>query len=288
MLLIIICLAFASFISSVSPCMIFDNTPCTFSPIICSVSLMSSGNPLMIREFSKAMFSILFSCCFMWLCSAVSCWTFLLSLEFSSLRPFNSTEWDCTITLFSTAMFNDVWMTLRASLIDMSMVDLMLLFSHSSISDISWSLLVVIFSLKHSSIFIILRNIAMVALLESTLESAIVSVLLFSLLPSIETSFPVVGSLGGFRFFVAGVFSPVDLLLFFPFNSVLGLDVGDKVLSVLLGRVVGDCPISTVNWLIWGCSSGFVSLIFLPLLDVDMICTAGVVIILPSTFRYSC
>ena len=119
----------------------------------------------------------------------------------------------------------------------------------------------------------------MVALLESTLGSAIVTVLLFSLLPSIEARFPVTWSLGGFHFFVTGVFSPVDLLLFFPFNPVIGLDVGGKALSVLLGRVVGDCPISTVNWLIWGCSSGFISLIFLPLLDADMIRTAGVVII---------
>ena len=110
----------------------------------------------------------------------------------------------------------------------------------------------------------------------------------FNLGSSIVEFVAKVGSLGRFLFFVAWVFSPVDLLLFFPFNSVVGLDVGVIASPSWLCRVVGDCPISTVNWLIWGCSSGFVNLIFLPFLGIDMIRTARVVVISPSTFRYSC
>ena len=72
------------------------------------------------------------------------------------------------------------------------------------------------------------------------------------------------GQLGRFLFLVDAIFSPVDRLLFFPLASAMGLVVG-------LGKLVGDCPMSTVNWLIWGCSSGFTSLSFLPLLDVDML-----------------
>ena len=72
------------------------------------------------------------------------------------------------------------------------------------------------------------------------------------------------GLLGRFLFLVAGIFSPVDHLLFFSLTSEVGLILG-------LGILVGDCPMSTVNWLIWGCSSGFASLSFLPFLDEDMI-----------------
>ena len=46
--------------------------------------------------------------------------------------------------------------------------------------------------------------------------------------------------LGGFFFFVEGIFSPVDHLFFFPLDSGAGLIVG-------LWMLVGDCPISTVN-----------------------------------------
>ena len=72
------------------------------------------------------------------------------------------------------------------------------------------------------------------------------------------------GLFGRFLFLVDAIFSPVDRLLFFPLASATGLVVG-------LGKLVGGCPMSTVNWLIWGCSSGFTSLSFLPLLDADML-----------------
>ena len=85
-IIIIICLAFASFNSSVSPCMILESMRCNWSIITCSVSLKTSITPLIMSEFSKDLFSSLFSCCFIRPCSAVNCWTFQLSLEFSSRR----------------------------------------------------------------------------------------------------------------------------------------------------------------------------------------------------------
>ena len=141
-------------------------------------------------------------------------------------------------------------MTLRVSFIEVSIVVRMLLFNLSSISDRSWSLLVVIFSLSHSSIFLISLNIAVVALLGSVAGIDIVG----------DDD----GLLGRFLFLVAEAFSPVDRLLFFPLTSETGLVVG-------LGILVGDGPMSTINWLIWGCSSGFANLNFLPFLDADMI-----------------
>ena len=134
--------------------------------------------------------------------------------------------WAHTVVLFSTAVFNDVCMTLRASFIEVSIVVWMLLFSLSSISDRSWSLLVVIFSLNRSSIFLISLSIAVVAL-----SGSVVGV---DMVGDGDVLF------GRFLFFVEGIFSPVDRLLFFPLNSGAGLIVG-------LGMLVGDCPISTVN-----------------------------------------
>ena len=72
------------------------------------------------------------------------------------------------VGLFSTTVLREVCITFRASLIEVSIVYLMLLFKRSSISYNSWFLLVVIFAISHSSIFIISVNIVLAVLPVST------------------------------------------------------------------------------------------------------------------------
>ena len=109
------------------------------------------------------------------------------------------------VGFFSTTELKDVCITFRASLIDVSMVFLMLLFSLSSISDNSLSLLVVIWALSLSSIFFISFNMVLVALNISTGVSVIL--LGFS---SVEVN----GSVMELCLLLTGLLFLVDLLRF--------------------------------------------------------------------------
>ena len=187
-------------------------------------------------------------------CSAISCCTFRFSLEFSSLRFLISVEWDLMVGFFSTTELKDVCITFRASLIDVSMVFLMLLFSLSSISDNSLSLLVVIWVFSLSSIFLISFNMVLVAQDISTG----VSVILLGFSP-VEVN----GSGMELRLLLTGLLFPVDLLRFLFLVSWF---------LALLGEA-GVIALSTINWLIISWSSRFTGLTFLLQCDVDMIHT---------------
>ena len=240
-------ICFAEFIlsSSLSPCIIADMTLCNLSMIITSVSFGSSVSPLIIRQLSRLLVLILLSCRFIRYCSAVSWWTFLFSLRFSSFRSLISLVCFWMVGLVCTAVHSDVCITFRASLIEASMVLLMLLFSLSSSSDISLSLLLVIFSDSLSSIFLISSNI-LGAVVASTWISDIVAVIPFS---SFSCRFAVLSAFvksgNEFLLLLNDRLSPVGLLLF--------------LLLPLMVRVL--CPWMSFN--------------FLPLLKSDIFHTWG-------------
>ena len=207
------CFAAFDFSSSVSPCIIVESTLCSFSKICWSVSFGSSGNSLIIKHWSNPLVSIFVICLFMQFCSTVNCCTFRFSLRFSSFSPWISALCDYTVVLFCTAVHSDVCITCRVSFMEVSMVHLMLLFSHSSSSDISLSLLLVIFSDSRSSIFLISSNIFMA--FDSTWMFDIVWVISI-IFVSWESSVLWISVRSGseFRLLLTEWFSPVSLLLF--------------------------------------------------------------------------
>ena len=204
------------FSSSVSPCMMDENTLCSLSKIIWSDSFVSSGTPLIIRHWSSPLVSIFVICLFIRFCSTVNCCTFRFNRRFSSFSPCNSALCLFTVGLFCTAVHNDVCITCKASFMELSIVHLMLLFSLSSSSDISLSLLLVIFSDSLSSIFLISASMFMA--FDSTWILDIVSVILDMFL-SWESSMlsKSVRSGSELRLLLTIWLSPVSRLLFlFP------------------------------------------------------------------------